>query len=502
MKDLERVSQLVERYTMEARIKAFHTMFTNKNMSDAKSDDFIVDKTIVDSLKNAIAISFYALTAPVTEKSAKTDFLKLERKLVILINSFSKTNIQKNYQRGNSDIFLDASFAMSNSNLEYISAWQWIEFFEFFDDTIASLFKVKSTSRLIKYVIANEGNNEISLETFERGVMSLVTDEETKKLEENSWELQELTREMRNVESVQDAYNVLRKKLLPMVFYKGHLLYAPNQHGSFQITMEYMFLTQQNKALKRIQTKFEDYVVEIISKELTRIDPEVKIQPNYYVEIDGQEAEQDLLLQSDGFNWVVEIKASRINLGLSNVLHARKKLQTTYDKYAVKASQQISRAVQAIQNGEKIFTRVGKDKVNVDIMEPIRGIIGVTVTLWNFSLLAHQQGLFLYEEHDVYPILTVFDFQYLLKSISTTSDYANLLNYFQYRLDNSEQIVAVDFDELNFYDVYEHDSGVELPSGQIIIGSKTPGIVSYVDDKIKPQLYAKISPFVAHRLDY
>ena len=32
--------------------------------------------------------------------------------------------------------------------------------------------------------------------------------------------------------------------------------------------------------------------------------------------------------------------------------------------------------------------------------------------------------------------------------------------------------------------------------------SKTPGIVSYVDDKIKPQLYAKISPFVAHRLDY
>ena len=136
MKDLERVSQLVERYTMEARIKAFHTMFTNKNMSDAKSDDFIVDKTIVDSLKNAIAISFYALTAPVTEKSAKTD----------------------------------------------ISAWQWIEFFEFFDDIIASLFKVKSTSRLIKYVIANEGNNEISLETFERGVMSLVTDEETKKI--------------------------------------------------------------------------------------------------------------------------------------------------------------------------------------------------------------------------------------------------------------------------------------------------------------------------------
>ena len=187
---------------------------------------------------------------------------------------------------------------------------------------------------------------------------------------------------------------------------------------------------------------------------------------------------------------------------MSNVLHARKKLQTTYDKYAVKASQQISRAVQAIQDGEKIFTRVGKDKVNVDIMEPIRGIIGVTVTLWNFSLLAHQQGLFLYEEHDVYPILTVFDFQYLLKSISTTSDYANLLNYFQYRLDNSEQIVAVDFDELNFYDVYEHDSGVELPSGQIVIGSKTPGIVSYVDDKIKPQLYAKISPFVAHRLDY
>lgn len=182
MKDLERVSQLVERYTMEARIKAFHTMFTNKNMSDAKSDDFIVDKTIVDSLKNAIAISFYTLTAPVTEKSVKTDFLKLERKLVILINSFSKTNIQKNYQRGNSDIFLDASFAMSNSNLEYISAWQWIEFFEFFDDIIASLFKVKSTSRLIKYVIANEGNNEISLETFERGVMSLVTDEETKKI--------------------------------------------------------------------------------------------------------------------------------------------------------------------------------------------------------------------------------------------------------------------------------------------------------------------------------
>ena len=59
MKDLERVSQLVERYTMEARIKAFHTMFTNKNMSDAKSDDFIVDKTIVDSLKNAIAIEAY-----------------------------------------------------------------------------------------------------------------------------------------------------------------------------------------------------------------------------------------------------------------------------------------------------------------------------------------------------------------------------------------------------------------------------------------------------------
>ena len=245
MKDLDRVSKLAERYTMETRIKAFHLMFFNKGLSDATSDRFVVDKKIIDSLKNSIAISFYAITSPVTKQSLQTDFVKLQNRLVSLINSFSKTSIRKNYPRDDSDIFLDSSFAVSNSNLEYISSWQWIEFFEFFDNTIASLFKVENSSNLVKYVIANELNPDIPHESFEHGVLSRMTDEEVKTLGENSWTLQELTEEMRKVDSVQDAYNVLRKKLLPMVFDRGQLLYTPRQHGSFQITMEHMFLTQQ-----------------------------------------------------------------------------------------------------------------------------------------------------------------------------------------------------------------------------------------------------------------
>lgn len=502
MKDLDRVSKLAERYTMETRIKAFHLMFFNKGLSDATSDRFVVDKKIIDSLKNSIAISFYAITSPVTKQSLQTDFVKLQNRLVSLINSFSKTSIRKNYPRDDSDIFLDSSFAVSNSNLEYISSWQWIEFFEFFDNTIASLFKVENSSNLVKYVIANELNPDIPHESFEHGVLSRMTDEEVKTLGENSWTLQELTEEMRKVDSVQDAYNVLRKKLLPMVFDRGQLLYTPRQHGSFQITMEHMFLTQQGKPQQRIQKEFANYVANVISKELARIDSDVRIFTHYRVEVNGdnpeQGPEQDLLVQSDGFNWIVEIKAAGIKLGLPNVSYAKKKLQTTYDTHALKASQQINRVTDAIQNGKKLYTGAGESKVYIDIPEPIKGMIGVTITLWNFSLLAHQQGLFSSQENDVYPIFTVFDFQYLLKSMSKTSDYADLMAYLQYRVANSEQIVAVDYDELNYYDVYKNDSGIKLPSGRIITGSKTPRVVSYVDQLVKEQLHEKIGPFIDH----
>lgn len=164
----------------------------------------------------------------------------------------------------------------------------------------------------------------------------------------------------------------------------------------------------------------------------------------------------------------------------------------------MKASQQINRVTDAIQNGKKLYTGAGESKVYIDIPEPIKGMIGVIVTLWNFSLLAHQQGLFSSQENDVYPMFTVFDFQYLLKSMSKTSDYADLMAYLQCRVPNSEQIVAVDYDELNYYDVYKNDSGIKLPSGRIINGSKTPRVVSYVDQLVKEQLHDKIGPFIDH----
>lgn len=494
--DLKQIYDVVAPYSLEARINAFNEIFRRKGQADAVSFDYECDISLVDSVKTTIAVALYSLTVPFKSYERIQNNKDLRDQIVEVINSETFEDVQRELRREGGDAFLNSSYAVSVSNLEYISSWQLIEFFENFEPTITQIFGLKNFSTLVKYIVANELAEPVTLKKMLADLSHFNRSIDVDELRKNSWTLASLTQSMEGVSKVEDIYAVIRSRLVPAVFDGEELIFLPNLHGALQLSIENMFLYQGGKHLKAVQSQFENFVSDVITKELRRIDQNAQVDQNYYVD-DGRPVEQDLLIQSRNYAWIFEIKSSKVQLGLANPKHATNKLQTTYDKNALKASAQIVRVIDAIRSRNRLFRKTATGEENIKIRSKVKKFIGVTVTLWNFSLLAHQQKFFNKKNGEVYPIITIFDLQYLLKSMDRAADFRKIEQYFKFRVDNlASQPIAVDYDELNAYDVYENRDLISDTTDEIpIVASKTPDIVKRVDEAEYEFLLVKLMHF-------
>lgn len=502
---LSKLVEIVEKYPVQTRANAFNRVFHQKTVYDLKSPDYSHHEDEIDSLKMGFAASFYALTVPekleddeLTEDEEFEDYLNLCNEIVSEVNHQTISDIPKYFKRQNADMFLNASFAVSNTNLEYWASWQQIEFFENFDKTIEQICNLKNVSEFVKYVVANECGAEVMgqyipslVEIYGSEYLNIMLTQlpklEWEEIQKNSWNLKELSIALSECQNLTEVYNILKKKLLPVVWDESGLFYFPNHHGIFQITVEHMFLTLKDKKLKAMQTQFEKYVYEIVSNEFRRIDDASRMNVNYYLKDDSW-IEQDLLVQSKQFAWIFEIKSSKINLGIENGAHARNKLNTVYKSNAVKAFSQIDRVIWGIKKQNKFYE---KDKITkIKISNKIRKFIGITVTLWNFSTLAHQQSNYQIGDQTTYPLITVFDLQYILKNIKHISEYSKLKRYFESRVETGiENNYAPDFDELNLYELFMNNETNMLGF------AKNPDIVLGINLQMEYSTYEKLKSY-------